>query len=234
MAWVALSVDGIPVGDHVPVVAPLVPQDPTEQLGIRRAGSAVDPIVGAHDGPSTALLYGHPERQAIELAPGAGVDQVVGAAPVSLVVLRGEVLRRRDRLRRLDAPDDGRADLAAQVRLLAAALRTPAISRIAGDIQAGTEHLVAALRPGLFAQGLADLGHEIAIPGRSHGHVHRERGGLALPDPVRPIGKPEPRDAQPEVVRRVHPVAPMELLDLLCQRHLGRSAPEPDPPAATA
>ncbi len=168
------------VGDDRAGEAPLLAQEPGQQLGVRRGRDAVPLGVRGHHRARPALAQRHlegRERDVRELADaGPYRCQVAGARRGGVP---GEVLERGDDPGRLQALHIGGADRADQVRILADRLLHPAPARIAYDVQHGREALVDPGRAQVVADPAGHLLDHGGIPGRAPGQ--RDRIGRGLP-----------------------------------------------------
>ena len=91
---------------------------------------------------------------------------------------------------------------AEQHRLLAVGLLGATPGRVAEQVDADAAEEVAALRPDLGADRLADPLLELRIPGRAAGHRHRERGGPADHRAARAVAEPDAGHARAGRLRR--------------------------------
>ena len=200
--------EGEPVGDHESVEAPVPPQDPAEQRLAVGAVLTVEAVVGGHDAERTALGHRHLERQQMDLAEGALVDDRIGEHPLVLGLVAGEVLHRAGHPLGLGTPHEGGTEAAGQQRVLRVALEVATTERRPVEVDRGGEQHPARLHAGLRPDHRADPVEEIDVPGgaqrRTRWHAQRGHRG---PGPhsggkgraartVGPVGDPDRRDAE--------------------------------------
>ncbi len=215
--------DGVgraPIRYDKPLEPAFALQEIGKQPGVLAAPLAPDLVVRPHDGPRIGLRHRRLERREIDLAQGALVDVHVDRAAIPFLVVAGVMLDRGSDSPALDSLHVRDGHAAGEMRILAEALEIAAAERRAVNVDAGTEKNVPARRARLVAQRLADLVHEFRIPGRGHRDIRGEARRLHAPaDPVRAIGDPQRRNAEPREIHRLPAVLPGEQIDLFLQRH---------------
>ena len=204
-------VDGAAVGGDDALVAPFTPEDLVDELVGSAAGNAAEAVVGRHHFLDIGLDHQVLEGREVGLAEVAfGNDGVIAVAVpfragVDGVVLRAGVgLQDRGIRRSLQAADDGHAQLARQVRILAVGFHAPSPARVAEDVDVrGPEgdalillHQprlpgLVVLHPGLVADGREDFVNQRFIEGGGHADGLREhRGGPVAGDTVQRLAPP--------------------------------------------
>ena len=204
-------VDGAAVGGDDALVAPFTAQDLVDEFVGGAAGNAAEAVVGGHHFLDIGLDHQVLEGREVGLAEVAfGNDGVIAVAVpfragVDGVVLRAGVgLQDRGIRRSLQAADDGHAQLARQVRILAVGFHAPSPARIAEDVDVrGPEgdalillHQprlpgLVVLHPGLVADGREDFVNQRFIKGGGHADGLREhRGGPVAGHPVQGLAPP--------------------------------------------
>ena len=191
LAAVEVVVDGVAVGDHQAVIAPLVAEDVHEQAVAHRARNALVALVRAHhfadvtldhqglEGgevglPEVAHRHGHVHAVAERFR--TAVHGVVLGAGVGLIVLAGLLLHAQDGL---EADDRG------QVRVLARGLLAASPARVAEDVDVRAPEgqlRVAGIVPGLVVHVPFPLG-TVPVGARLVGD-----GGIDLIDLLRVEG----------------------------------------------
>ena len=139
---------------------------------------AVDLVVGGHDGPGVALADGDLEAAEVELAGGALGDALIDGRAVGLLGVYGEVLGGDACALALHALDIGGGDLTRQQRVFRVVFEVTSAEGIAVEVHAGAEDHVAAILLGLVADGLADLRHEVGVPGGGETRADGEGRGI--------------------------------------------------------
>ena len=203
-------VHGAPVGHDEAVVPPLVAQHLGQQPVVLGGVGAVDLVVGAHHRPRPGRGDHALERGQVDLAQRALVDLGADPQPVVLLVVGSEVLHRGADALRLDGGDHRDRELAGQERVLGEVLEVASAQWGALHVDAGPEDDRDALHARLLRQGRADLGDQVAVPGRRDGAGRGEAGGREAPaDPgvvgllrlhpqtVGPVGDHDRRQAEP-------------------------------------
>ena len=191
LAAVEVVVDGVAVGDHQAVIAPLVAEDVHEQAVAHRAGNALVALVRAHhfadvtldhqglEGGEVGLpevAHGHGHVHAVAERFRTAVHGVVLGAGVGLIVLAGLLLHAQDGL---EADDRG------QVRVLARGLLAASPARVAEDVDVRApegQFRVAGIVPGLVVHVPFPLG-TVPVGARLVGD-----GGIDLIDLLRVEG----------------------------------------------
>ena len=84
----------------------------------------------------------------------------------------------------LDAPGDGRCHVAGETGILGEILKVPAAKRIAMDVDGGGQPVGAAVLLHLLVNGIADLVHQLRIPGLGQSVGNRESGGVLVENGV--------------------------------------------------
>ena len=194
----------VPVGDDKAVKAQLVAQDAGQQLLAHGAGCAVQRAVRRHKRGAARLhrlgkrgqehlahlaegdLAVHRVARAGRLAVG---DIVLGAGEDAVPV--GEVVA-------LIAPDELRAQLARQIRVLAERLVDAPPAGIARQAEHGRERPVQAVGRDLPGGGAAHGIHRLAVPAARSGELRREDGRMLVqPVAVNGVDAEHRRNAQP-------------------------------------
>ena len=85
-------VDGAAIGDDITLEAPFLAKDSGEQAAAAAAGLAIEAVVGAHDGISSAFLYSHFKLREVGLAEVALVRPGIEEMPFGFgAAMDGEV-----------------------------------------------------------------------------------------------------------------------------------------------
>lgn len=169
--------DRAPVGDHQAVVAPLAAEYVGQQPSVLRGVHAVDPVVGAHHGPRARLGHHPAEGREVDLAQGACVDVRTDRHPVGLLVVRREVLEGGADALRLQTVHPGRAQHAAEQRILGEVLEVASAQRAALDVDARAEQHVHTVCVRLVGERAADPSGQFGVPGGGQGDGGWEAGG---------------------------------------------------------
>ena len=203
-----------PVGDDQAVEAPLLAQHLGQQPVVLGGVDAVDLVVGAHHRPRLGQRDHPLEGRQVDLAQRPLVDVGADPGPVGLLVVGGEVLQRGADALGLHADHERRTQLAGEPRVLGEVLEVAAAQRRALDVDTRPQEHRDVLGPGLPAERLPHLAHQVDVPrggerrrGREAGRRHalpQGAGPLALlAQPVRAVGDHHRRDPQPLHRRRV-------------------------------
>ena len=215
------AADVVPVGHQHAREAPLVLENLAQQplAGGRR--HAVHRLVAGHEHHRAGAGRPLERRQevAAQLAPrDVGLGRVAAALRLGVagVVLgRGHDRGRVVEALALVAADEGGAELADQVRVLAEGLPGAAPAHVAGQAQHGREGLVDAGRGHLLGGHAAHPLEELGAPARGHGELRREDVG-ALPEGVAVDAVLADQERDPEAVLRgeVHRAADLRAEDV--------------------
>lgn len=160
---------GHPVGDVVPVEAPLGAQDFVDEVGVLGHRDAVDLVVGRHDAPRVGVGDDGLEGRQVQLAQRARGDDAVDGEPLGLGVVADEVLDGGTDSAVLDSVDVAAAHRAGEVRVLGVALEVPAAERRAVQVHGGREEDVDALAAGFLREEAAGPPGERGVPGCGEG-----------------------------------------------------------------
>ena len=195
-----------PIRGHEALEADLVAQNP-RQRGLVAAGkTAVDAVVGAHDGRD-AGPDGRVEWSYIHFMQRLAVHEDIAAVRVVghiVLDLRHDVLR-------LDALDLGHRHLGGQERVFAKGVVAAAELEVAVDVHKGLQRDVDAQRAVFAADRHAVLLGQLAAEcgGHAHGGGFALRG-MAREHSRRSIGKAQPRNAE---ARNAAEIAGLALVD---------------------
>ena len=158
-----------PVGHHVALESPFLPQHVRQQPGVLRGKGAVDPVVGAHHGPGLSLLHGHFKGREVNLADGSLVALRRAAHPPVFLVVQGKVLDARAHVFALDALDQRRGHHARQVRVFREVFEVPAAQGAALDVHRRSQQHAQLFMLACVAQCFAHLFDHVGIEGRRRG-----------------------------------------------------------------
>ena len=112
-----------PVGDHHALVAPAFAQDVGQQLLVLRAVGAVEFVVGGHHAQRLCLFDHRFKGGKIDLVQGALVHHAVTDHAVGLLIVGGKMLDATAHTVALDALDQRRPHLTAEIGVLAEILK---------------------------------------------------------------------------------------------------------------
>lgn len=188
-----------PVAHDDAVEAPLVAQDLGQQPVVVGAVRAVQPVVGAHDGPHAGPLHRRLERHQVHLAQRALVDLRRHRHPLELGLVADEVLDAGRNTLVLQPGDVGDRHLRRQHRILTVELEVAAADRRAVQVHGRRQQHMGVLRAGLAPESPADLVDEGRVPRGPEGRTTRERrrgrpGPRRPPGTGRSVGHPDGRD----------------------------------------
>ena len=166
--------DREPVADHKAVEAPFVTQDAREQRLVFGAPRPVQTVVAGHDPERATIAHSMFERNEVDLAQRALVDDRVRRVPLGLRVVGDEVLHgRRDTLRLHTAHERcGRASR--EQRIFGVALEVAARERRPVHVDRRREQYPARLGARLFTDGDADPLDQLRVPRRTEGRPARD------------------------------------------------------------
>ena len=126
-------------------------------------------VVGRHDGPRLAFLYGGLEGGEVDFVQRAVVYNDVGVVAVHFVVIQCEMLHAGSHAVALQSLDVGHHHAARQVGVFTHVLKVAAVERRAVDVDTGAQQHVLLAEAGFFA-------HALAV---KEGHLGIPRGGKA-------------------------------------------------------
>lgn len=233
----ARIVHAAPVGDDHAVERPVALEDVVQQVLVVAAMLALVFIVGAHDGPGTALLHRSLEGREVDLVQGTVVDHHVDLMAPQLLVVHGKVLHAGGNPVLL-YPLHVRHDHAGrQEGVFAHILEVAPVQGRTVDIDPGAQQHVLIPVTRLLADGFAVEGRHFGVPrrgearqrGECRARVVRPAGLIPLvpqdlgADAVRAVGAPHFGDAQPRDARRREFRLRMQQPDLLFERHPRKS-----------
>ena len=131
-----------------------------------RAVRAIEPVVGGHQPPRTALFHGEFERQESHFAQGALVHARVDRVAFELAVVADEVLGRHGDTLRLDPTDKASGDLSGQQRILAVTLEVSAPLGRAMQVDRRCQQDVRAFGPRFLTEEHAKRLDQFGVPCR--------------------------------------------------------------------
>ena len=148
---------GTPVSDYHALVAPAIAQDVGQQLFVLRAVGAVELVVGSHHAQGLCLFDHRLKGGKVDLVQGALVHHAVACHPVGLLIVGGKMLDATAHTVALDAVDQCRPHLTAEIGILAEILKVASAQGAALDVQAGTKQQGQILGAALVAQRFTEL-----------------------------------------------------------------------------
>ena len=223
-----------PVGDHIALEAPLVPEHFRQEPGIFRSVNAVDPVVGAHHRPGLGLLHGGFKGREVDLPEGSLVHIGGGTHAPVLLTVGGEMLDGGAHVFALDAVDEGCCHLTGQIRIFGEVFKVPAAEGAALDVHGGAQHHAELLVLAAVADGLAHAVDHLLVKGGGSGaggrhadgcdgvvHAQVVAGIILLAQTVGAVGDHTGGDAQTVDGFGVPEVQAGQKAALFFQRHLG-------------
>ncbi len=127
--------------------------------------SAVDVVVGSHDGPRVALLDCNLEIPQVDFAQGTYRNPCVKVKSVEFLVVSRKMLDGRPDSLALDSTDVAGGYLASQQRVFGIIFKVPSAQRIALDVDAWGKKNVHPIFKNLVADGFTDFLDKRRIPG---------------------------------------------------------------------
>ena len=199
----------VPVGDDEAIKAQLAAQDVLERGPVDGKRRAVNGAVGRHDAAHARVdrLFERRQEHLAQLAVGhlrvAGVARADRLAVADVVLGAGQDVLAVREIIALKAPDDRRAHLARQVRILAERLIDPAPACVTAQAQHRRERPVQAVGGYLARRHPAHgIGH-VRVPGAGRGQLRREDGRMVVePVAVNRVDAEDHRNAQPGFLDR--------------------------------
>ena len=199
----------VPVGDDKAVKAQLAAQDVLERGPVDGKRRAVNGAVGRHDAAHARVdrLFERRQEHLAQLAVGhlrvAGVARADRLAVADVVLGAGQDVLAVREIIALKAPDDRRAHLARQVRILAERLVDPAPARVAAQAQHRRERPVQAVGGHLARRHLTHRIGYIGIKGAGRCQLRREDGRVIVEAmAVNRVNAENHRNAQPGFLHR--------------------------------
>ncbi len=192
-------VDGIDIRDDIALEAPLSAQDVRQEMGVGGTGHAIETLIGGHDRIGVAFTDAGLEGGQIGAPEVDGADMDVELMAFGLgAAVNGKVLGRGDgaeplRIVALEAADEGDAEAAGEVGILAVGFLAPPPAGVTEDVDIGRPEVEAGvnavqtraeglgvLGPRFDADGGGDVMVEIRVPGSGEGDGLGEDGGHAV------------------------------------------------------
>ncbi len=164
-----------------PLETPLVAQDVQEECGLLGQPPPVQPVVGRHDGECSALADRHLERNEIELAQRALVNDRTDGRALELGVIADEMLDGGEHAFGLDAPHVPGGKTARQQRVLGVALEVPAGQRRPVQVDRRSEQPPAAPIACFPPDERAECLDESRVPRGAERGAARDAGGGGAP-----------------------------------------------------
>jgi hypothetical protein len=131
------TIDGAPVADHDAAVAPLAPENVSQQAPVLAGIGAIQPVVGTHDGGGLSLSNRGFEPRQIDLPQRPLVDDCIDRHAARLLIVDRIVLERSADAFALNAADVGLGQLAGQIRVFGEIFKVPTTQRRAFDVRPG-------------------------------------------------------------------------------------------------
>ena len=222
-----------PVRNHDTIESPVLFEDLVEHDFVVAVVLVLIEVVGAHDGPCTALLHSGLEGRQVDLVQGAVADDDIHLMTVFLVVVQRIVFHTGCDTFRLQTLNVGNDHAGSKPGILTHILEIASVERCAEDVHARSQHhaLVAVER--LLTQTLPIEPCEVGVPRRSQtGQRRKGHAGVVglscllpfVPQHVRAhsmrsVVGPEVRESQPLDTRRRELRLGMDDGDLLVECH---------------
>ncbi len=173
--------DAEPVGHDQAFETPLVTQDVDEEPALLGQPAPVQAVVPRHDAECPALAHGELERDQVQLAQRAFVDDRAHGGALELGVVAHEMLHGGEDAIGLDAAHVARRENAGEQRVLGVALEVAATQGRAVQVHGGSKESAAPPVKGLPAHECTERLGRLGVPGRSNGRAARDadrRGAL--------------------------------------------------------
>ena len=135
---------------------------------------AVELVVGGHHAQRLCLFDHRFKGGKIDLVQGALVHHAVADHPVGLLIVGGKMLDAAAHTIALDAVDQCRAHLTAEIGVFAEILKVASAQRAALDVQTGAKQQGQILGAALVAQRFAQLFCQSGVKAGSHRRTGRE------------------------------------------------------------
>ena len=230
-----------PVGDDHAVEGPVAFQNVVQQIPVVTAMLSLIFIIGAHDGPCTALLDSCLEGREVDFVQRTVVDRDIDAVAVRLLIIEREMLHADGNAVLLHLLDVGNDHPRGEVGILAHVLEIAAVERRAVDVHAGSQQDVLLAVARLLADGFAIQRRHFGVPRRGEARQRREsRAGVVGPaglipfvpqdlgtDAVGTVGAPHLGNAQARNARRREFRLRVQDGDLLFEGHARKSVLDP-------
>ena len=180
---------GKPVGHDKTVEAPFLAQQIDQESRLLGQPAPVEAVVGRHDGHGAPLPDGQFERDKVELAEGALVDDGAHGIALVLGLICHEVLHRGECARRLHTAHVSRSQPAAEKRVLRVAFEVASGEWRAVQVDGGRQQSLAAAVERFAADKRTQLLDEVLDP---RSHPARNRTGYRWRDRRRCRGSSVP------------------------------------------